>query len=174
MNEFCVHLYVFCVHISKMKEFELFTDGACYPNPGFGGWAFILRYKGDKLSLITKKGNSNGILTTNNRMEMQAVIEGLKCVLELHPQQPSVLLCSDSQYVLKSLSIWLDNWVKKEWKKSDGSPVINVDLLTELYNLKEKVNLQYIHIDGHTGHEENEMCDKLAYSEIKRNGELFE
>ena len=153
-------------------EYELFTDGACHPNPGFGGWAFILRRKGDSLNLVVKKGNSKGVLTTNNRMEIQAVIEGLNCILEIEKNnKPSVNLCADSQYVLNSLNLWLDNWVKKGWRRSDGGPVSNADLLAELYDLKNKVNLTYEHVLGHAGHEENEMCDKMAYSEIRKQDE---
>ena len=142
---------------------ELFTDGACSGNPGPGGWAFILRHPATGKEIEKSGGDSN---TTNNRMELTAVIEGLHTL-----NKPSrVELYADSQYVLKGLNEWMDGWKKKGWKrgKRGNQPVMNVELWQELDQLREKHELIIHWVRGHAGHPENERCDQLAVLAIEK------
>ncbi len=137
---------------------HLFTDGACSGNPGPGGWAFILRH-------ITsgKEMESSGAAedTTNNRMELQAVIEGLKKLTK----RCDVLLYTDSTYVGKGLSEWMPKWKANDWRrreKGSWKPVANEDLWRELDELASGHKVTFHHVRGHSGHPENERCDELA------------
>lgn len=144
----------------------LYTDGACRPNPGKGGWAFILVCPDGQE--IIKSGNN--ISTTNNRMEAISVLEGIKCFLDrirVAPRQNNILsINSDSKYLLSGISHWCDNWYRKGWKKSNGKDVLNLDLWKEIYLLKQGCNFICNHIKGHSGHPQNERCDELAVKEI--------
>lgn len=137
-----------------MSIIEVFTDGACSGNPGPGGWGVILRYKG------TEKELSGGEPeTTNNRMELTAVIEALKAL----KRECDVVIHTDSRYVMDGVQQWLPNWKQNGWKTSNKkSPVKNVDLWQELDALLQKHNIRWIWVKGHNGHEENERVDKLA------------
>ncbi len=132
----------------------IFTDGACKGNPGPGGWGAILRYKD------TEKEISGGETdTTNNRMEMTALIRAL----ELLKEPCHVCLTSDSKYVLDGLQKgWAKGWKARGWKKSDKSPALNPDLWDRLLELTAPHNMEYHWIRGHAGHAENERCDALA------------
>ena len=144
---------------SIKKHVELFTDGACSGNPGKGGWGAILRYG------KTQKELSGGEdLTTNNRMELTAAIEGLKALKE----PCFVTLVTDSKYLSDGLlKGWADSWRKNGWKKADKKPALNSDLWEELLNLSEIHNLDIVWVKGHAGHPENERCDELATSYYK-------
>ena len=137
-----------------MKEIIMYTDGACSGNPGPGGWGVILRYRG------TEKELSGGAPeTTNNRMELTAVIEALKAL----KRECDVVLHTDSRYVMDGVQQWLPNWKQNGWRTSNKkSPVKNVDLWQELDSLLQKHNIRWIWVKGHNGHEENERVDKLA------------
>ena len=136
-----------------MKRVLLYTDGACSGNPGPGGWGAILRYGSHEKELC---GGENP--TTNNRMELTAVIEGLSALNE----PCSVELYSDSTYVVDSVSKgWVYAWRAKNWLKG-GKPVPNADLWQRLLPLLEKHKVDLRWVRGHTGHPENERCDKLA------------
>lgn len=137
-----------------LKHVKLFTDGACSGNPGPGGWGAILRYNGYEKEL--SGGESE---TTNNRMELTAVIEGLSALNE-----PCVVdLVSDSKYVVDSIQKgWVYSWKRNGWRKADKKPALNVDLWEKLLKLLEIHKVNFIWIRGHQGHEENERCDKLA------------
>jgi len=142
--------------VSKPKV-EIFTDGACSGNPGPGGWAAILRAGGREKELT---GGERA--TTNNRMEMMAVIEGLAAL-----KQPSaVTLHTDSLYVLKGASEWLPGWKKNGWKTSDKKPVKNDDLwrLLDVELSRHEIKWQWVR--GHSGHPENERADALARAAI--------
>ena len=142
-----------------MKQVLLYTDGACSGNPGPGGWGAILRYGGHEKELC-----GGDALTTNNRMELTGVIEGLSALKE----PCAVALYSDSTYVVDSVGKgWVYSWRAKNWQKS-GGPVPNADLWQRLLPLlaKHKVNLHWIR--GHTGHPENERCDKMAVACAKK------
>ena len=136
----------------------LYTDGACKGNPGPGGWAFILQHpKSGK----TLENFGNEPDTTNNRMELLAVIEGLKTLTK----SSRVELVSDSKYVLQGLEDWMPKWKKNNWQRKEGRkniPVKNVDLWQELDRLTSLHGLTFRHIPGHSGHPFNERCDELA------------
>lgn len=142
-----------------MKFVELFTDGACSGNPGKGGWGAILRYEGHEKELC-----GGELETTNNRMELTAVIEGLRAL-----KQPCrVLLCTDSKYVADGvLKGWADGWQKRGWRKADGKPALNPDLWEQLLELLGQHDVEITWIKGHNGHPENERCDRLAVEQTK-------
>ena len=143
-----------------MKRIEIFTDGACKGNPGPGGWCAILRYNG-----IEKMISGGEKDTTNNRMELSAVLFALKALKE----PCHITLQSDSKYVLDSLSKgWVYGWQKKGWKKSDGKPALNVDLWQPLLTEIAKHEMEYVWIKGHAGHPENERCDAQAVLESEK------
>lgn len=143
-----------------MKHVDIFTDGACSGNPGPGGWGAILRYKG------TDKRISGGEAeTTNNRMELSAVIEALKLLKE----PCEVTLWTDSKYVADGLGKgWAAGWKKNGWRKADKKPALNVDLWDELLSLYEKHEITIQWIKGHSSHPENEKCDKMAVAESQK------
>ena len=137
-----------------MKKVEIFTDGACSGNPGPGGWGAILRYNG-----VEKELSGGDPLTTNNRMEMLAVIEALKALKE----PCEVTVTSDSQYVCNGINKgWAANWQKNNWIKSDKTKAKNPELWEELLSLLKIHKSAIIWVKGHNGHPENERCDRLA------------
>ena len=137
---------------------SIFTDGACSGNPGPGGWAAILRAANG-----TEKELSGGDrATTNNRMEMLAVIEGLAAL----KTESSVVLFTDSRYVLDGASKWLANWKRNGWKTADKKPVKNEDLWRLLDVEAQRHEIEWRWVKGHDGHPENERADKLARSAI--------
>ena len=143
-----------------MKHIDMFTDGACKGNPGPGGWCAILRYNG--VEKVISGGEKD---TTNNRMELSAVLFGLKALKE----PCHITLQSDSKYVLDSISKgWVYGWQKKSWKKSDGKPALNVDLWQQLLTEIAKHDIEYVWIKGHAGHPENERCDAQAVKESEK------
>ena len=134
---------------------ELYTDGACSGNPGPGGWAYILKHPATGKSF---EANGGERATTNNRMELSAVIMGLEKL-----NAPSTVeLFSDSQYVLNGLKEWLANWKKRGWKPAAKKPVKNEDLWRRLDELKQVHELRFHWVKGHDGHPENERADELA------------
>jgi len=143
---------------------ELYTDGACSGNPGPGGWAFVLREPSSGNELPGSGGDPQ---TTNNRMELLSIIEGLRSL-----KRPSrVRLVSDSEYAVKGLKEWLDGWKKRGWRKADKSPLLNRDLWEELDRLRVTHRIEPEWVRGHRGHEFNERCDRMAVGEIKRLAE---
>ena len=143
-----------------MKTVTIYTDGACSGNPGPGGWGAILRYK------ETEKELSGGAAdTTNNRMELTAVIEALAllkepCVVELY---------SDSKYVIDGLSKgWAKSWQKRGWIKSDKKPALNPDLWERLLALTDRHEMHYHWVKGHAENEKNNRCDQMAVAESKK------
>ena len=143
-----------------MKHIEMFTDGACSGNHGPGGWGTILRYNGHEKELSGGEAQ-----TTNNRMELMAVIEGLKALKE----PCEVHLTSDSQYVCNAITKgWAKNWQKNNWIKSDKSKAKNPELWEELLSLLEIHHLTVTWVRGHNGHPENERCDALAVEQSRK------
>lgn len=132
---------------------EMFTDGACKGNPGPGGWGVLLRYKGKEKSLHGGERN-----TTNNRMELMAVIEGLKSL----KRSCEVVVTTDSEYVKNGITSWIHGWKKRGWKTSAKKPVKNEDLWRELDEEVTKHDVQWHWVKGHSGHRENEIADQLA------------
>jgi len=139
---------------------QLYTDGACSGNPGPGGWAYILRHPATGKEI---EGSGGEAQTTNNRMELRAVIEGLGLL-----KKPSVVeLYSDSQYVLNGLKEWMKSWKARGWKTADKKPVKNQDLWEQLDALQQVHTLRFHWIRGHNEHPENERCDRLAVAAIE-------
>ena len=142
-----------------MEKVIIYTDGACYGNPGPGGWGAILMYKENKKEIAGGKED-----TTNNVMELTAVIEGLKalkfpCEVELY---------SDSAYVVNAFDKgWIDNWVKNNWKTAGKEPVKNQELWQELYDLTKIHKVTFHKVKGHSDNEFNNRCDELARNAIK-------
>lgn len=143
-----------------MKQIEIYTDGACSGNPGPGGWGAVLVYNGKEKQLSGSEKE-----TTNNRMELTAVIMSLNAL-----NQPcEVKLTTDSKYVCDAINkSWVYSWKKNGWKKSDKKPALNVDLWEELLSLLEKHEVQFIWVKGHNGHKYNEICDALAVKEYQK------
>ena len=144
-----------------MKKVVLYTDGACSYNPGPGGWGCVLEYKGKTKELSGYNPN-----TTNNQMELTAIIEGLKaikesCVVEIY---------SDSAYVVNAfLNDWITDWQLRGWKNAQKKPVKNPELWQELISLVQKHQVVWNKVKGHAGVELNERCDFLATNEIEKN-----
>lgn len=137
-----------------MRYVEIFTDGACSGNPGPGGWGAVLRY-GDKEKELCG-GDKN---TTNNRMELTAVIKALSALKE--PCQ--VKLTTDSKYVVDSINLgWARSWQKNGWRKADKKPALNAELWEQLLSLIQIHTVEFVWVKGHAGHPENERCDTLA------------
>lgn len=143
-------------------EVLLYTDGGCSGNPGPGGWAFILRHVATKKEMEKAGGEQE---TTNNRMELQAVIEGLDTL-----KRPCrIELFTDSEYVRNGLMTWMAGWKKNNWiKSSDKKPVKNVDLWKRLDELIAKHELKFTRVAGHSGHPENDRCDVLAVAAYQK------
>ena len=139
----------------KRSTVHLFTDGACSGNPGPGGWGYILRHPASGAE-VERNGAERA--TTNNRMELMAVIEGLGALTK-----PAIVhLYSDSQYVLNGLREWLDGWKKRGWKTASKRPVKNADLWKRLDELRANHEIHFHWIEGHAGHPDNERADALA------------
>ena len=136
-----------------MKEVEIFTDGACRGNPGPGGWGALLRCNGKE-----SEAHGGERETTNNRMELQAAIEGLKALKE----RCTVVLTTDSVYVQKGITEWLPGWKKKNWKTAARKPVKNADLWQLLDEQNQRHDVTWCWVKGHSGHRENDIADDLA------------
>lgn len=147
------------VNQRKRKLVEIFTDGACRGNPGPGGWAAILRYKESKKEIYGAEP-----FTTNNRMELTAVIQALKALKE----PCEVVICTDSRYVQKGIREWLSLWKKRNWMASSGTKVKNIDLWKSLEKEAGRHNISWKWVKGHNGLLENERCDELAKEAINR------
>jgi ribonuclease HI len=143
---------------ASLPEVILFTDGGCSGNPGPGGWAFILRHPASEKEIERSGGEPE---TTNNRMELTAVVKGLEAL-----KRPSrVMLMADSVYVGKGLSEWMPKWKANGWRRREGSQwkeVKNEDLWRRLDELVAQHDLKYTYVAGHSGHPENDRCDELA------------
>ncbi|MCW5757673.1 MAG: ribonuclease HI [Phycisphaeraceae bacterium] len=142
---------------------ELYTDGACSGNPGPGGWAYILKHPS---SGSEKEGSGGERATTNNRMELLAVIRGLEAL----SKPTRVELYSDSQYVLNGLKEWMASWKQRGWKTASKQPVKNQDLWMQLDELMGVHSLRFHWVRGHNDHPENERADRLAVAARDRAG----
>ncbi|MBQ7596201.1 MAG: ribonuclease HI [Clostridia bacterium] len=144
-----------------MKKVEIFTDGSCSGNPGPGGWGTILRYNGHEKELF-----GGDCMTTNNRMELCGVIEGLKALKE----PCEVVITTDSKYVSDGINLgWAKKWRANNWIKSDKKPALNKELWDELLSLCEIHNCRFNWVKGHAGHPENERCDRLAVTQTEKH-----
>jgi ribonuclease HI len=142
-----------------IQHVDIFTDGACSGNPGAGGWGALLRFKD-----IEKELSGGAQDTTNNRMEMTAVLEALKAL----KKKCAVTIYTDSKYVKDGLEEWLPSWKARGWKTSDKKPVKNMDLWQELDSVMSKHDVTLIWVKGHAGHVENERVDALARRAIPK------
>ncbi len=136
-----------------LKNIDIFTDGSCLGNPGPGGLGVLLRFKQHEKTL-----SEGYYLTTNNRMELLAVIKALECLKE----PCKVNLYSDSQYMKKGITLWIKSWKQKNWKNSQGNAVKNKDLWLRLDSACARHQISWHWVKGHSGHRENELCDQLA------------
>ena len=142
-----------------MKKVYIYTDGACSGNPGAGGWGAILRYGSAEKELSGAEPD-----TTNNRMELTAVISALEALKE----PCEVILTTDSKYVCDGINLgWARSWRSKGWIKSDRKPALNPDLWERLLELSEKHKITFVWVKGHAGHPENERCDRLAVEQYR-------
>ena len=141
-------------------DYIIYTDGACLGNPGPGGWAALII---DKNQLTNKKVGSE-ISTTNNRMELTAVIEALKII----PSESKLAVYTDSKYVINGIEIWIVNWKKSNWKGSNRKEIKNKDLWIQLDNLSQNFNINWNWVKGHSGDVNNEEVDQLARREAEK------
>lgn len=137
------------------KTVHIFTDGACKGNPGIGGWGVLMRYGTHQKELFGGEKE-----TTNNQMELTAVIQGLSALKK--DFSGNVIIYTDSQYVQKGMTEWIFNWKKNGWKNSAKKPVANANLWQKLDELSQQYKIQWKWVKGHSGHPENEIADKLA------------
>ncbi len=142
-----------------MPKVEIYTDGACSGNPGAGGWGVILRCNGVEKELSGGQAN-----TTNNRMELTAVIEALKALTK----SCELIIYTDSRYVMDGVTKWLPNWQNNGWRTANKkTPVKNIDLWQSLESLIQKHQIKWVWVKGHNGHAENERVDELARIQAK-------
>jgi ribonuclease HI len=134
-------------------EIQIYTDGACLGNPGKGGWAAILMYKNHKKEIFGSEAQ-----TTNNQMELMAVIESLKLIKK--PSQ--IMVYTDSKYVIDGITKWIFNWQKNGWKTADKKPIKNIELWQNLYTEISKHQINFTWVKGHSGNHFNELVDNLA------------
>ena len=146
--------------MNKTEKVQIFTDGACKGNPGPGGWGAILRFQDNE-----KEINGYKPLTTNNIMELMAVIESLKAISKPF----EIEITTDSKYVKNGITSWIHNWKKNGWKTAAKKPVKNKELWIELDHLIQKHNVSWKWVKGHSGHIENERADELANEAITNN-----
>lgn len=142
-----------------MKDIKLYTDGSCLKNPGYGGWASLLEYQG-----IRKEISGSKKETTNNQMELTAVINGLKALKE----KCNVLIITDSNYVKDGITKWIINWKKNNWKTANKKDVKNKDLWLMLDKEVSKHIVSWKWVKGHNNHEENEIVDNIANKEARK------
>ena len=149
---------------------QIFTDGACKGNPGVGGWGVLI-----KSSNYINELKGYEQLTTNNRMELIAVIEGIKSI----EKNANIEITTDSKYVKNGINLWINNWKKNDWKTSSKKPVKNKELWLDLDKLVQDYNIEWKWVKGHSGHPGNERADQLAnaaildfFSITKSNGNL--
>jgi ribonuclease HI len=143
------------------KTVDIYTDGACKGNPGIGGWGALMEYDGKSRELFGGEA-----LTTNNRMELTAVIRALEAL----KRRCHVRLHTDSQYVQLGISKWIHDWKKRKWRTADKKPVKNEDLWRRLDELAAEHDIEWIWVRGHAGHEGNEKADALANRGVEEVG----
>lgn len=143
-----------------MKEIKIYTDGACSGNPGPGGWGAVLEYGEHKKELSGGEKD-----TTNNKMELTAVIKALSALKE----PCKVILTTDSKYVCDSVTKgWVYSWQKNNWKKADKKPALNIELWEQLLPLLQTHQVEFVWVKGHAGHPQNERCDALAVAQSEK------
>lgn len=145
----------------KLKEVHMYTDGACSGNPGPGGYGCILEFRG-----IEREIHGGEHETTNNRMELTAVIKGLEAFRE----KCRIIITTDSKYVCDAITKgWAKSWKANNWKKSDGKKALNIDLWERLLELLAEHEVEFVWVKGHNGHAYNERCDRMAVEETEKH-----
>ena len=139
--------------LGTTPKITIYTDGACHGNPGPGGWGAVLRF-GDHEAQLWGGEKS----TTNNRMELFAAISALEAITDDHP----IVLFTDSQYVRTGITSWVQGWKRRDWRTASGEPVKNVDLWRRLDSIAVRYRIDWRWVKGHSGHEGNELADRLA------------
>jgi ribonuclease HI len=146
--------------------FRIYTDGGCSGNPGPGGWAYVMvlnTFQGEKTIAQNHGAQEN---TTNNKMELTAVIEALKAYREMNDAPKNACLFTDSQYVQKGITEWINQWKRNSWRTSDKKPVKNQDLWQALDSLNSELKVEWKWVKGHAGNKYNELCDQLTQTAI--------
>lgn len=158
---------VFTILSTDMETpLKIYTDGGCSGNPGPGGWAYVMvlgTFQGEKIVAEQKGGEAN---TTNNRMELTAVIESLRALKSMDNVPRKATVYTDSQYVQKGITEWIINWKRNSWRTSDKKPVKNQDLWMALDALAAEISLNWQWVRGHAGVEYNERCDRMTQEAI--------
>jgi ribonuclease HI len=146
--------------------YAIFADGACRGNPGPGAWATMIQ---DTKAEVILKSSGVDVPTTNNKMELEGVIQGLKGLVDkwiedgVSDHESPVFVYSDSKYVVEGIEKWVTGWKSRDWKKADGKPPENLQLWKDLDLFKSRFNkIKFLWVKGHAGHPQNEMCDKMA------------
>ena len=143
-----------------MESIEIYTDGGCHGNPGPGAWAFVIQLSDDA------EDSGSELQTTNNRMELQAVIEALRYVVRQEYCDRAINVHTDSQYVRNGITTWIRSWLRNGWKTASRKPVKNQDLWMRLHELDQLVHPAWKWVRGHAGNLLNERCDQLVQNEI--------
>ena len=155
--------------MENSTEFFVYTDGGCSGNPGPGGWAYVIMGNGEGIReehiLIAEKWGAEKS-TTNNRMELMAVIAALEYLLSIQPSVKKLTIYTDSQYVQKGMTVWITDWKRKGWKTSGRDPVKNQDLWQRLDSLAAEFSITWVWVKGHAGNQYNEHCDFLTQKAI--------
>jgi len=139
-------------------KIEIYTDGGCHGNPGIGAWAFVVVKDGDMI--LEKSGKDSD--TTNNKMELTAAIEAISALEALNIDEKNVSIFTDSEYLKSGITVWIKNWVKRNWKTSDKKPVKNVELWKKLLEATQNYTINWNWVKGHSGRLYNERCDELV------------
>ena len=146
------------------NEVIIYTDGGCSGNPGPGGWAYVIQ--SDSHDTINNSGGDS--YTTNNKMELSAVINSLQYILSTYQQLPQIKLFTDSQYVKQGITTWIHNWKRNGWRTASKSPVKNKELWQALDALQCQLSIEWGWVKGHSGVELNELCDMLVQQEMAK------
>ena len=149
---------------NENKGVIIYTDGGCSGNPGPGGWAFVIRRAENGVEF---RGSGGEKATTNNRMELRAVIRALEEAERQAPGEP-VILNTDSQYVKNGIGSWIAGWKRNGWKTADKKSVKNRELWEELDAVVSRVKPKFLWVKGHAGVEDNELCDQMVQEEIRK------
>jgi len=146
---------------------KIYTDGGCSGNPGPGGWAYVIITQTIQGEQITARNMGAQKETTNNRMELSAVIEALRALKAMNNVSRRICVYTDSQYVQKGISEWIQNWKRNSWRTSGKKPVKNQELWMELDSLASDFTVNWEWVKGHAGDEYNELCDRMTQKAIK-------
>ena len=149
---------------------DLYTDGACRGNPGIGAYAFVILVKNINGDIVLDTNNKKAFNdTTNNKMELSAVISGLEKINELNINSNKINIYTDSQYIVKAFNDhWIDNWIKNDFRRNKKDEVKNIDLWEKLLFLLDKYDYTFVWVKGHSGNKYNELCDKLCNIEMDK------